>query len=302
MPAIPGVEDFRGEAYHTAAWPHQPVSFAGKRVAVIGTGATGVQAITEIAKTVGHLTVFQRTPNWCAPLHNSPIDAETQRAIKARYPEIFETCRESFGCFIHQHDPRNALEVSPEVREAFYEQRYREPGFGIWMGNFRDILIDKTANDTITAFMRRKIRERVQRPEAGRRAHPDQPRLRHPPRAAGERLLRGVQPAQRARWSTCARRRSSGSRRPASARATPSTTFDMIVYATGFDAITGAFDRIDIRGVGGQRLRDKWAGGPRTYLGLQIAGFPEPVHAGRPAQRRVPSATSRAASSRTWSG
>src|SRR5215472_11245061 len=164
MPAIPGVEDFRGEAYHTAKWPHAPVSFAGKRVAVIGTGATGVQAITEIAKTAGALTVFQRTPNWCAPLHNSRIDAATQARIKARYPEIFAACRESFGCFIHQHDPRNALDVSPEVREAFYEQRYGEPGFGIWMGNFRDILVNKEANDTITAFMRKKIKERVRNP------------------------------------------------------------------------------------------------------------------------------------------
>src|SRR5512143_2590192 len=92
MPSIPGVEDFRGEAYHTGTWPHEPVSFAGKRVAVIGTGATGVQAITEIAKTVGHLTVFQCIPNWCAPLHNCPFDSEMQRSIKARYPEIFSAC------------------------------------------------------------------------------------------------------------------------------------------------------------------------------------------------------------------
>ena len=108
MPTIPGVESFRGEAYHTGRWPHEPVSFAGKRVGVIGTGATAVQAITEIAKTVGHLTVFQRTPNWCAPLHNSKIDAATQARIKATYPEIFARCRESFGCFIHDADPRKA--------------------------------------------------------------------------------------------------------------------------------------------------------------------------------------------------
>ena len=172
MPTIPGVESFRGESYHTGTWPHRPVSFAGKRVAVIGTGATGVQAITEIAKTVGHLTVFQRTPNWCAPLHNSAIDAATQARIKATYGEIFAVCRDSFGCFIHQADPRNALDVSPEVREAFYEKRYGEPGFGIWMGNFRDVLIDKDANATITEFMRRKIRERVRDPEVAEKLIP----------------------------------------------------------------------------------------------------------------------------------
>src|SRR4029453_9262482 len=126
MPAIPGGDSFRGESYHTAGWPPTPVSFAGKRVGVIGTGATGVQAITEIAKPGGHLTVFQRTPNWCAPLRNSPIDPAPQARIKATYPEIFAICRDSFGCFIHQADPRNALEVTAEEREAFYEKLYGE--------------------------------------------------------------------------------------------------------------------------------------------------------------------------------
>ncbi|MGH8676020.1 MAG: flavin-containing monooxygenase, partial [Burkholderiales bacterium] len=164
MPLIPGVGDFRGEAFHTGQWPHHEVTFAGKRVAVIGTGATAVQAITEIAKTVGHLTVFQRSPNWCAPLHNGPIDAETQRRIKSTYPQIFARCRDSYGCFIHDADRRNALEVSAHVREALYEKLYRQPGFALWMGNFRDILIDRDANATITEFMRGKIRERVKDP------------------------------------------------------------------------------------------------------------------------------------------
>jgi cation diffusion facilitator CzcD-associated flavoprotein CzcO len=273
MPSIPGVEDFRGEAYHTGTWPHEAVSFAGKRVAVIGTGATGVQAITEIAKTAGQLTVFQRTPNWCAPLHNSPIDAETQRAIKARYPEIFETCRASFGCFIHQHDSRNALDVSPEVREAFYEQRYGEPGFGIWMGNFRDILINRDANDTISAFMRRKIRERVEDPELADKLTPTNHGFgtRRVPLESGYYEVYN-QPHVRLvdlRDTPIERITPTGIKTSDTAH-----EFDMIVYATGFDAITGAFDRIDIRGIGGQRLKDKWAHGPRTYLGLQIVGFP----------------------------
>src|SRR5262249_32864468 len=164
--------DFAGEAYHTGTWPHEPVSFANKRVAVIGTGATGVQAITEIAKTVGHLTVFQRTPNWCAPLHNSRIDPATQATIKADYPQIFARCRASYGCFIHDADPRNAVEVPADEREAFYEKLYGEPGFGIWMGNFRDILIDQAANDTITDFMRRKIRQRVKDPALAQKLTP----------------------------------------------------------------------------------------------------------------------------------
>jgi len=273
MPTIPGVESFRGEAYHTGTWPHRPVSFAGKRVAVIGTGATGVQAITEIAKTVGHLTVFQRTPNWCAPLHNSPIDPADQARIKARYPEIFETCRNSFGCFIHDADPRNALEVSSEEREAFFEQRYREPGFGIWMGNFRDVLINRDANATITDFMRRKIRERVRDPKIAEKLIPTNHGFgtRRVPLESGYYEVFNQDNVRLVDLRETPIERIT----PAGVRTTGAEhAVDMIVYATGFDAITGAFDRIEFRGIAGRRLRDKWAGGPRTYLGLQIEGFP----------------------------
>jgi cation diffusion facilitator CzcD-associated flavoprotein CzcO len=273
MPAIPGVADFRGEAYHTATWPHEPVSFSGKRVGVIGTGATAVQAITEIAKTVGHLTVFQRTPNWCAPLHNSTIDAATRARIKANYPEIFARCRNSYGCFIHDADRRNALDVSHEEREAFYEKLYGEPGFGIWMGNFRDILIDKAANDTITDFMRRKIRQRVKDPVLAGKLTPTNHGFgtRRVPLESGYYEVYNQDNVRLVdvRETPIEQITPAGIKTSAAEYA-----FDVIVYATGFDAITGAFDRIDIRGRGGQRLRDKWADGPHTFLGLQVAGFP----------------------------
>jgi len=273
MPAIPGVGNFRGEAYHTAKWPHAPVSFEGKRVAVIGTGATGVQTITEVAKTALHLTVFQRTPNWCAPLHNAAIDAETQARIKASYPEIFARCRQSYGCFIHDADPRNALEVPAEEREAFYELRYGEPGFGIWMGNFRDVLIDKAANDTITDFMRRKIRARVHDPELAERLIPTNHGFgtRRVPLESGYYEVYN-QPNVRLvdlRETPIERITPNGIQ-----TSDAEHPFEMIIYATGFDAIIGAFDRIHIRGRGGLRLKAKWADGPRTYLGLQVAGFP----------------------------
>ncbi|HEX3990873.1 MAG TPA: NAD(P)/FAD-dependent oxidoreductase, partial [Acetobacteraceae bacterium] len=161
MPTIPGVGDFLGESFHTARWPHEPVSFAGKRVAVIGTGATGVQTIQEVAKTAGSLTVFQRTPNWCAPLLNGKIDAAEMATIRAGYPEMFQRCRETFACFIHTVDPRGTFEVSDEEREATYERLYASPGFGIWQGNFRDMLTDRKANALISEFVARKIRQRV---------------------------------------------------------------------------------------------------------------------------------------------
>ena len=273
MPDIPGVADYRGEAYHTGLWPHRPVAFAGKRVAVIGTGATAVQAITEIAKTVGHLTVFQRSANWCAPLRNSRIDAETQQRIKATYPEIFARCRDSYGCFIHDADTRNALDVSEQERNAVYEKLYAEPGFGIWMGNFRDILIDREANATITAFMRRKIRERVKDPARAELLTPTNHGFgtRRVPLESGyyEVFNQPNVDLVDLRATPIERITPSGIRTSDTER-----TFDMIIYATGFDAITGAFDRIEFRGAGGRSLKDKWADGPRTYLGMQSAGFP----------------------------
>ncbi len=197
MPRIEGVETFQGQSCHTARWPKEPVSFAGKRVAVIGTGATGVQTIQEVAKTAGHLTVFQRTPNWCAPLHNSRIDAATMAEIKAGYPEMFQRCQETFACFLHTPDPRGTFEVTPEEREAFWEKLYAERGFGIWQGNFRDILVDRAANAAISDFVARKIRQRVKDPGRGREADPEEPRFWDPTRTAGDSILRGLQPTQR---------------------------------------------------------------------------------------------------------
>jgi cation diffusion facilitator CzcD-associated flavoprotein CzcO len=141
MPTIPGVATLQVQSCHTHYWPKEPVCFEGRRVAVIGTGATGIQTITEVAKTAGHLTVFQRTPQWAAPLHNAKISQEEMNEIRANYTEIFARCEATFGCFIHAADPRATFEVTPEEREAFWEKLYSEPGFGIWMGNFRDILV-----------------------------------------------------------------------------------------------------------------------------------------------------------------
>jgi cation diffusion facilitator CzcD-associated flavoprotein CzcO len=273
MPRIEGVETFKGEACHTARWPHEPVSFEGKRVAVIGTGATGVQTIQEMAKTVGHLTVFQRTPNWCAPLHNSRIDAETMARIKVGYPEMFKRCQETFACFLHTPDPRGTFEVTAEEREAFWEKRYGEPGFGIWQGNFHDILTDREANALLSAFIARKIRERVKDQAVaekliptnhgfGTRRVPLETRYYEVYNQPNVRLV-DIKETPIVRITPTGIETSDAS-----------YEFDMIIYATGFDAITGSFDRIDIRGVAGQRLKDAWASGPRTYLGVQVEGFP----------------------------
>src|ERR1700730_475889 len=273
MPRIEGVDEFQGQSFHTARWPHEPVDFAGKRVAVIGTGATGVQTIQTIAGSVGHLTVVQRTPNWCAPLHNGKIDAETQARIKAGYPEMFARCQETFACFIHTPDSRGAFEVSDEEREAFYEKLYAERGFGIWQGNFRDILTDREANATISDFVARKIRGRVRDQKVAEKLIPKN-------HGFGTRRL----PLETFYYEVYNRDNVElvDITETPIERITPAGiktsakeyAFDIIIYATGFDAITGSFDKIDFHGLGGVLLKDKWKSGPETYLGLMVHQFP----------------------------
>jgi cation diffusion facilitator CzcD-associated flavoprotein CzcO len=273
MPRIPGVETFQGQSCHTHYWPKEPVRFEGKRVAVIGTGATGIQTITEVAKTAGHLTVFQRTAQWSAPLHNAKITDEEMRRIRANYPEIFARCQETYGCFIHTTDPRAALEVTAEEREAFWEKLYSEPGFGIWMGNFRDILVDREANALISDFVARKIRERVKDPVVAEKLVPKNHGFgtRRVPLESGYFEVYNQPNVELVDINETPIERITPTGIKTSDR---ECEFDIIIYATGFDAITGAFDRIDIRGVDGESLKEKWQDGPQTFLGILVDGFP----------------------------
>jgi cation diffusion facilitator CzcD-associated flavoprotein CzcO len=273
MPRIEGVDVFQGKSFHTARWPHEPVDFTGQRVAVIGTGATGVQTIQTIARSVGHLTVFQRTPNWCAPLHNGKIDAAMQQKIKSGYPEMFKRCQETFACFLHTPDPRGTFEVTEQEREAFFEKLYAERGFGIWQGNFRDILIDRKANAVISDFVARKIRQRVKDQKIAEKLIPKN-------HGFGTRRL----PLETYYYETYNQDNVDlvDITETPIERITPDGVktsvkeyeFDIIIYATGFDAITGSFDRIDFRGVDGVGLKHKWKNGPQTFLGVMVDGFP----------------------------
>jgi cation diffusion facilitator CzcD-associated flavoprotein CzcO len=273
LPRIEGRDDFTGASFHTARWPKQPVDFTGKRVAVIGTGATGVQTIQTIAGQVGHLTVFQRTPNWCAPLHNGKIDTATQAKIKAGYPEMFARCQETFACFLHTPDPRGAFEVSDEEREAFYEKLYGERGFGIWQGNFRDILVDRKANATISDFVARKIRQRVKNQAVAEKLIPRNHGFgtRRLPLETFYYEVYNQDNVELVDINETPIERIT----PAGIKTSDKEyAFDIIIYATGFDAITGSFDKIDFRGLGGVRLKDKWKSGPETYLGIMVHEFP----------------------------
>ena len=273
MPNIPGVGSFRGQACHTHAWPKEGVDFAGKRVGIIGTGATAVQTIQEIAKTVGHLTVFQRTPNWCAPLHNGKISQDEMRDIRARYDEIFALCKTSPGCYIHAPDPRKTLETSPEDREAFWESLYNSPGFGVWMGQFSDTLTDREANRLASEFIAKKIRQRVKDPAVAEKLIPKNHGLgmRRVPLETRYYEAYNQPNVELVDINETPIERVTSAGIKTNER---EYDFDIIIYATGFDAITGAFDRIDIRGADGLRLKDVWNDGPQTYLGVLVEGFP----------------------------
>ena len=273
-PPFEGMDDFKGQSFHTSRWPKEKVDFSGKRVGVIGTGATAVQLIPIVAKEVDHLTVFQRTPNYCAPLRNAEVNPETQAAWKANYPEIHKLCRESPTGFKYEFDPRSALEVPEEERLALYEELWAQPGFSKWLGNFQDIMTNLEANETFAEFVRNKIRKRVNDPEVAELLAPKDhpfgskriPLETHYYEAYNRDNVKLVSIKE----NPIARITEKGVQLEDGAE----YEFDVIIYATGFDAISGPLTRIDIRGEGGQTFKDKWADGPRSYLGLQSAGFP----------------------------
>jgi cation diffusion facilitator CzcD-associated flavoprotein CzcO len=273
IPPFEGVDSFKGLSYHTSRWPKEKVDFTGKRVAVIGTGATAVQLIPIVAKECGHLTVFQRTPNYCAPLRNSLVSDDTQRKWKDSYDEIKKLCRESPAGFPYDFDRRSALEVPREERLKLYEELWALPGFKKWLGNFRDIMTDRVANEDFAEFVRNKIRARVKDPVVAEKLVPKD----HP---FGSKRI----PLETDYYEAYNRDNVLlvDVRETPIERITPKGIktsdkeyeFDVIIYATGFDAMTGALTRIDIRGEGGETIKERWANGPRTVLGIQTAGFP----------------------------
>jgi cation diffusion facilitator CzcD-associated flavoprotein CzcO len=273
MPNIPGIDRFEGQSCHTHDWPREGVDFTGKRVGIIGTGATAVQTIQEIAKSVGHLTIFQRTPNWCAPLNNGTISKDEMDDIRARYPDILARCRETPGCYVHSTDPRATLEATPEERIEFWENLYASPGFGIWQGNFSDMLTDRTANALASEFIANKIRQRVHDPVVAEKLIPKNHGFgtRRVPLETGYYEVFNQRNVELVDVNETPIERVTQGGIQTSAR---EYAFDIIIYATGFDAISGAFDRIEIVGTGGRRLKDVWANGPQTYLGVFVEGFP----------------------------
>ena len=274
VPNIKGLDSFQGEWHHTGNWPHEKVDFAGKRVAVIGTGSSGVQSIPVIAAQAGHLTVFQRTPQYSVPARHDTVDRKfLEEVVKPNYDEIIERLKWSpIGNHIYP-DERSALEVTAEVREEVFEAAWTQGGDRFLGGSFKDVGTDRRANDTISEFVRSKIREIVKDPETVEKLLPTD----HP--FGGKRALIDTdyfETYNRENVELVDIRHSPIQEiTPKGIRTEDQEyEFDMIVFATGFDAMTGNFFKMDIRGRSDLPLKDKWSEGPKTYLGLQSRGFP----------------------------
>jgi len=273
-PSFEGVGSFRGASYHTGRWPHEGVDFSGLRVGVIGTGASAVQAIPLIAREASDLTVFQRTANYIVPANNGPVPPETVAARKADYDNIWQRVRDSNFGFELYFLEKGALDVSDEELERELMARWEEGGFGIWLGAFADIFFVDEANAKVRAFLHDRIREKVSDPETAEllipKGYPFG--VKRNPLDSGyyetfnldHVHLVDVKANPIAAITEEGLRLEDGT----------AYAFDAIVYATGFDAMTGPMNKIDIRGRGGRLLREKWADGPRTYLGVTSAGFP----------------------------
>jgi cation diffusion facilitator CzcD-associated flavoprotein CzcO len=274
IPDFKGLDKFKGVWHHTAAWPQEGIDMMGKRVGIIGTGASGVQIIQEIGLQVKNLTIFQRTPNQAIAMQQEKLYAYEQNAEKNYYAGIMGGLKDSFGGFRFSRDPRSALEVTKEERLIHYEKLWAKGGFTYWLGNFNDILTNQEANDTTYEFWRDKVRARLRDPRVREKLAPmkavycfgtkrpcleqtfyevfNQPNvelidINEEPIV--EITEKGVKTAGK------------------------EYEMDILVMATGFDSVTGGLTQIDIKGLDGATVKDKWAGGVASYLGRSFKSF-----------------------------
>jgi cyclohexanone monooxygenase len=276
VPDFPGLEGFVGACVHTGHWPQGGLELTGKRVGVIGTGASGVQVIQEAGKLASHLTVFQRTPILALPMQQRALDKSTQRAMKAHYPEWFrQRAQAAGGLFDVAPDERSALEVSAEERMAVFESAWQKGGFHFWVGTFRDILLNKEANRLAYEFWREKTRARIRDPiMADKLAPADPPHPFGTKRPSLEQWYYEIFNQDNVTLVDI-REEPIEQITPTGVRtASQHYELDILVLATGFDASTGGLTQFDIRGLSGRALKDTWSTGVQTYLGLAIPDFP----------------------------
>jgi cation diffusion facilitator CzcD-associated flavoprotein CzcO len=281
LPDVPGRDCFGGEQHHTGRWPAEPVAFAGKRVAVVGTGSSGVQLIPIIADQVASLTVYQRRANWCTPLNNASITPDEHTRLRADFDEMCEILNTSPAGFLHKPHDRATFDDSAQQRRAFYEKMWRSRGFSKLTSNYTDLLFDAMANAEWCEFIAEKVRSVVQDPATAERLIPKDHRFgeHRPPFVTGyyetynkpNVSLVDLKETPIVRFTEAGIETTEGVRE-----------FDIVVWATGFDFGTGSLTRMGIRGRGGLPLEERWADGPRTFLGVQASGFPNFFFPGGP--------------------
>ena len=272
IPKVEGLADFKGEWYHTGQWPHEGVNFTGKRVALIGTGSTGIQATPVIASTAKHLTVFQRTPNYSLPARNAPLTSDFKKYAKQHAADIYKimtTNTNGHGFYI---EDVSALDVPKTERLKAFEEKWKTGGFQ-FRALYRDILTSAAANETAAEFLRGKIKEIVKDPSVAEDlADIDHPfAAKRPPIDSGyfEAFNRDNVTLVNIRKTPLERITAQGVK-----TSTQEIQADVIVFATGFDAMTGSLLKLNITGRDNRKLKEYWHAGPRTYLGLQVPGFP----------------------------
>jgi cyclohexanone monooxygenase len=274
VPDFAGLDRFKGRWYHSARWPAEGVDFSGQRVALIGTGATGIQMAPKIAEQAKHLHVFQRTPNFSVPARNTALDADTLRDHRATYPQRRRQAREtSFGVSRVPPPTKAAADMPGEERGEYYEALWRDGGSAYFLSAFTDLLLDEEANRTAAEFVRGKIRAIVKDPATAEMLAPKD----HP--IGTKRLCVDTdyfETFNRDNVTLVDVRRAPIIEITETGLRTADAHYDAdaIAFATGFDAMTGALREIEIRGRGGQLLADRWSHGPTAYLGLMVAGFP----------------------------
>ncbi len=270
-PPIDGLENFEGPIYHTAVWPHEEVDFTGQRVAVIGTGSSAIQSIPVIAQQAAHLTIFQRTPNYAVPAQNRPLDPETIRAVKADYPALRARASQTPPAIDADWNKLSALEANPEERQREFESRWQAGGLP-FMGSYSDLIFNREANDAAADFVRGKIRQIVRDPAVADLLCPHNT-------IGAKRLCVDIgyyETYNRDNVALVDLKKTPIEAVNDKGVQTGDEFFevDAIVLATGFDAMTGALLQVDIRGRDDASLREAWAQGPQSYLGLAVAGFP----------------------------
>ena len=271
-PDIAGLDEYKGRWFHTGQWPHEPIDFTGERVAVIGTGSSGIQVAPVIAEQASRLFVFQRTPNFSIPAWNHPLVREAQDEWKRNYAHHRDVAKASKSGALYEYGTRSAFDVSEEEREREFDKRWARGGTNFTHA-FSDIFTDRAANEFAASYVRSKIAKIVRNPQTAAKLQPSDHAIgtkricvdtdyyamfNHPNvELVDVREMPIVRLGEHSVETT-----------------DRAYEVDSIVFATGYDAVTGALTRIDIRGRGGVALRDKWEAGPKTYLGLMVAGFP----------------------------